>query len=42
VLDDLETAGIVAPQTGSRPSEVLVGDIAELELLLDKLREDQR
>lgn len=38
VLEDLEAAGIVGPQTGQRPREVLVSDLAELEMILDKLR----
>ena len=42
VMDKLENAGIVGPQVGPRQHEVLVRDIAELELLLDKLRKDQR
>ena len=42
VKDKLENAGIVGPQVGTRQREVLVRDIAELELLLDKLRKDQR
>ena len=42
VMDKLENAGIVGPQVGPRQREVLVRDIAELELLLDKLRKDQR
>ena len=42
VMDKLEAAGIVGPQVGPRQREVLVRDIAELELLLDKLRKDQR
>ena len=42
VMDKLEAAGIVGPQVGPRQREVLVRDIAELELLLDKLRKDLR
>ena len=38
----VEAAGIVGPQVGPRQREVLVRDIAELELLLDKLRKDLR
>lgn len=31
VMDQLEAAGIVGPQEGSKPRQVLVGDLAELE-----------
>ena len=34
VMDQLEAAGIVGPQTGSKPREVLVKDFAELDELL--------
>ena len=34
VMDQLEAAGIVGPQNGAKPREVLVKDIAELEELL--------
>lgn len=38
VMEELEAAGIVGPQEGSRPRDVLVSDLAELEIVLDKLR----
>ena len=34
VMDQLEAAGIVGPQNGSKPREVLVNDMAELEEVL--------
>ncbi len=34
VMDQLESAGIVGPQNGAKPREVLVKDIAELEEIL--------
>ena len=34
VMDQLEAAGIVGPQDGSKPRKVLVGDLMELEELL--------
>ena len=34
VMDQLEAAGIVGPQNGAKPREVLVNDIAELEEIL--------
>ena len=34
VMDQLEAAGIVGPQNGSKPREVLVKDFKELELIL--------
>ena len=35
VMDQLEAAGIVGPQEGSKPRQVLIGDIAELETILN-------
>ena len=34
VMDQLEAAGIVGPQNGSKPREVLVKDMAELDEVL--------
>jgi len=34
VMDQLEAAGIVGPQEGSKPRTVLVGDLAELETII--------
>lgn len=36
VMDQLEAAGIVGPQNGAKPREVLVRDIAELEEILER------
>jgi S-DNA-T family DNA segregation ATPase FtsK/SpoIIIE len=33
-MDQLEAAGIVGPQDGSKPRKVLVGDLQELEELI--------
>lgn len=38
VLDQLETAGIVGPQEGSRPRQVYVSDLRELEGILRSLK----
>ena len=38
VLDQLEAAGIIGPQDGSRPREVLVSDLRELEGILRSLK----
>ncbi len=35
VMDQLEAAGIVGPQNGAKPREVLVKDVAELETILE-------
>ena len=40
VMDQLEAAGIVGPQDGSKPREVLVKDIAELEEILERLQQE--
>ena len=37
VMDQLESAGIVGPQDGSRPRRVLISDLEELEELLQSL-----
>lgn len=34
VMDQLEAAGIVGPQDGSKPRQVLVSDLAELDDIL--------
>jgi S-DNA-T family DNA segregation ATPase FtsK/SpoIIIE len=41
VMDQLEQAGIVGPQQGSKPRQVLISDEATLEDLLNKLRNGQ-
>jgi len=38
VMDQLEGAGIVAPQEGSKPRQVLVSSLEELETILDSLK----
>lgn len=38
IVDQLEGAGILGPQRGSKPREILVQDISALEDLLDRLR----
>ena len=35
VMDQLEAAGIVGPQEGSKPRQVLIGDLDSLEPILD-------
>ncbi len=35
VMDQLEAAGVVGPQNGAKPREVLVKDVAELETILE-------
>ena len=41
VMDQLEAAGIVGPQNGAKPREVLVKDIAELESVLAHFMEKE-
>jgi S-DNA-T family DNA segregation ATPase FtsK/SpoIIIE len=38
VMDQLEAAGIVGPQSGSKPREVLVSDLDELQRIIDAFR----
>ena len=38
VMDQLEAAGIVGPQSGSKPREVLVSDMDELQRIIDAFR----
>ena len=38
IMDQLEAAGIVGPQNGSKPREVLVGSIDDLETILKAWR----
>ena len=38
VMDQLESAGIVGPQEGSKPRQVLISDLDTLEELLDSLK----
>ena len=37
VMDQLECVGIVGPQDGSKPREVLVKDFSELDTILERL-----
>lgn len=37
-MDQLEAAGIVGPQEGSKPRQVLISDLDELDLRLKELR----
>ncbi|MBR4734505.1 MAG: DNA translocase FtsK [Bacteroidales bacterium] len=41
VMDQLEAAGIVGPQNGAKPREVLVKDVAELEEILAHFMQQQ-
>ena len=38
VMDQLESAGIVGPQEGSKPRQVLISDLDTLEELLSSIR----
>ena len=38
VMDQLEAAGIVGPQEGSKPRQVLVPDLATLDTILSAYR----
>ena len=39
VMDQLESAGIVGPQEGSKPRQVLIGDMDELDALLKSIKQ---
>lgn len=41
VMDQLQAAGIVGPPDGSKPRQVLVGDIAELEKIIEAYKNSQ-
>ena len=41
VMDQLEAAGIVGPQDGSKPRQVLVADLAELEGIIEAYKNAQ-
>lgn len=41
VMDQLEAAGVVGPQSGSKPREVLIGSLDELEKVLESFRNQQ-
>ncbi len=41
VMDQLEAAGIVGPQQGSKPREVLIADLNELEGVIEAFRNNQ-
>ena len=41
VMDQLEAAGIVGPQNGAKPREVLVKDVAELEEIIAHFKQQQ-
>ena len=38
VMDQLEAAGVVGPQEGSKPRQVLIGSLDELEKVLESFR----
>ena len=40
-MDQLEAAGIVGPQEGSKPRQVLVADLAELEPIIQAFKNAQ-
>ena len=41
VMDQLEAAGIVGPQEGSKPRQVLVGDLDELSKILSAYKNQE-
>ena len=41
VMDQLEAAGVVGPQVGSKPRDVLIGSLDELEKVLEAFRNQQ-
>jgi len=40
-MDQLEAAGIVGPQEGSKPRQVLVGDLDELSKILSAYKNQE-
>ena len=42
LMDQLEAAGIVGPQNASKPGDVLVGSLDEMDKFLSKVKQRQR